>query len=69
MEIQGYHHRMFNDAQEVDITSEILESYVIPAKLFISPTFQELAMKKLQEAGGDPTRFQCSDHFIQHFKR
>jgi hypothetical protein len=69
MEVHGYHHRIFSDAQEAEIASEILESYVIPAKFFINPTFRELAMKNFQEVEGDPTQFRCSDHFIQNFKR
>jgi hypothetical protein len=45
MEAHSYHHRIFSDRQKAEIASEIMENYVMTAKLFMSSTFRELAMK------------------------
>jgi hypothetical protein len=65
----GLHNRTFTEDEEADLAKEIIEQWVMPARLFNSATFRDLAMRRYQESGRDPHKFQCSDHFIHNFRR
>jgi hypothetical protein len=68
-EIHGTHHRIFTDAEEEEIATEILEHSVMPAKMFNSTRFRERVLKKHEDMTGSSDGFRCSDHDVQHFKR
>jgi hypothetical protein len=57
------------DAEEEEIATEILEHYIMTAKMFNSMRFRELTLKKYEDSTGSSDGFRCSDHYIQNFKR
>jgi hypothetical protein len=62
------HHRVFSDEQELELLDEIIVNYIVPGKLFNIHNFRLVAMAKFASAGGDPSKFQCSQQFVQDFK-
>lgn len=67
-EVHGLYHRVFSDEQEEELVEEIIRDYIAPARQFVAANFRELALRKFQSLGGDPTSFQCSNRFIRAFK-
>jgi hypothetical protein len=68
---RGRHHRIFSDEEERHITEYIVQNYLLPGYLFTDATFRQIAIEAYLEKSKDnenPTKFDCSPHFITGFK-
>jgi hypothetical protein len=59
---------VFTD-EEAELAIEILDSYILPGRQFISTTFRELALAAYASTGRDPGGSKYSQHFIDDCKR
>ena len=68
---RGIHHRIFTDDEEAAISAYILDSYIVPGRMFTNLDFQALIIQAFMEKYRDcenPPEFTASEGFIQDFK-
>ena len=67
----GIHHRIFTDDEEAAISAYILDSYIVPGRMFTNLDFQALIIQAFMEKYRDcenPPEFTASEGFIQDFR-